>query len=445
MTRPEDYAWGVRSRRALAAGAAGATPTLGGTGTGPGRQGATLTEVLVALLILSIGLVSLATLFPLATIRSAKAVQMTTAADMRYNAEAFLDRFPDSLKTLTANALALDPPKYAPGIPFVIDPDLNDKGNVILGDKADSNTRLYRDYFGVQSRTPVSAISVWPHIARLPAPDTASLASLSQSVDTFNTLYTLRLTGANAPTLTTTSLTLPATMQTELSRTVSGPQQLPLVRLVFESRDGRAAQIRRPTQLTGTTFQWTQALPNDFLPSNTTSPKAALVARIELQQVRYTWLLAVRPIPNTDLFDVDAVSFFLRPRTMEPAATRDPYSEQLFQVWSYQRPNGSNGANGQMDTRFGLQAGQSQYVVVANGNDQPVIRKGSFLVDGENNRWYRIANVKEAFPAVGQWLVYLDRPVIESNKAVDANGAPTKNWVMFPRGVVDVYPLGVRK
>jgi hypothetical protein len=117
----------------------------------------------------------------------------------------------------------------------------------------------------------------------------------------------------------------------------------------------------------------------------------------------------------------------------------------LFQIWSYQRPNGSNGANGQMDTRFGLQAGQSQYVVVANGNDKPVIRKGSFLVDGENNRWYRIANVKEAFPAVGQWLVYLDRPVIESNKAVDANGAPTKNWVMFPRGVVDVYPLGVRK
>ena len=443
MTRPEDYAWGVRSRRALAAGAAGATPTLGGTGTGPGRQGATLTEVLVALLILSIGLVSLATLFPLATIRSAKAVQMTTAADMRYNAEAFLDRFPESLKTLNTNTLV--PPKYVRGIPFVIDPDLNDNRNPILEDKADSSGKQYRDYFGVQTRTSASAISVWPHIARLPAPDTASLASLSQSVDTFTTLYSLRLTVANAPAVTTTSFTLPATVHADLLRTAAATQQLQFLRLVFESRDGRAVQIRRPTQLTGTTFQWTQPLPNDFLPSNTTSPKAALVARIESQQVRYTWLLAVRPIPNTDLFDVDAVSFFLRPRTMEPAATRDPYSEQLFQVWSYQRPNGSNGANGQIDTRFGLQAGQSQYVVVANGNDQPVIRKGSFLVDGENNRWYRIANVKEAFPAVGQWLVYLDRPVIESNKAVDANGAPTKNWVMFPRGVVDVYPLGVRK
>jgi hypothetical protein len=443
MTRQENYAWGVRSRRALAAGAAGATPTPGGTGTGPGRQGATLTEVLVALLILSIGLVSLATLFPLATIRSAKAVQMTTAADMRYNAEAFLDRFPESLKTLNTNALV--PPKYVPGIPFVIDPDLNDNRNPILEDKADSSGKQYRDYFGVQTRTSASAISVWPHIARLPAPDTASLASLAQSVDTFTTLYSLRLTGANAPAVTTTSFTLPATVHAELLRTAGAALQLQFVRLVFESRDGRAVQIRRPTQLTGTTFQWTQALPNDFLPSNTTSPKAALVARIESQQVRYTWLLAVRPIPNTDLFDVDAVSFFLRPRTMEPTATRDPYSEQLFQIWSYQRPNGSNGANGQMDTRFGLQAGQSQYVVVANGNDNPVIRKGSFLVDGENNRWYRIANVKEAFPAVGQWLVYLDRPVIESNKAVDANGAPTKNWVMFPRGVVDVYPLGVRK
>src|SRR5215467_1551135 len=52
------------------------------------RKGATLTEVLIALLIMSIGLVALAVLFPISVLRSIKATQFTTATDNRYNAEA---------------------------------------------------------------------------------------------------------------------------------------------------------------------------------------------------------------------------------------------------------------------------------------------------------------------------------------------------------------------
>src|SRR5262249_17344155 len=57
------------------------------------RGGATVTEALIALLIMSIGLVALAVLFPLSVLRSIKASQFTNATDVRYNAEAAIDQF----------------------------------------------------------------------------------------------------------------------------------------------------------------------------------------------------------------------------------------------------------------------------------------------------------------------------------------------------------------
>jgi len=373
-------------------------------------------------------------LFPLATARSAKAVQMTTATDMRHNAEAFLDRFPESLARQRGSMLRHDPPKYATGIPFVIDPMLTDRYAVPHWDKADANSRLLKDYFGVWTNAGV----VWPHLGRLPAPDTASTAALAQSVDTYIGMYNLRFGTAGGPVLTNNvTLTLPATVRSELS-THTASTRLATLRLVFESADGRSVQIRTPSTLTSTALTWTQPIQTNPLP---------LAVRIENQDPRYSWLLAVRQIPNTDLFDVDVVTYFQRPNMyLRHTSPSQPYPEQMFRVWSYDR---TKGPVGEANLNYGLQAGQSQYVVMnepgSNGTFTPVIRRGSFLLDGENNRWYRIANVKPAFPVVNQTLVYLDTPVIESNKAVDNNGKPTRNYVMFPRGVVDVFPLGVRK
>jgi len=396
------------------------------------RSGSTLTEVLVALLIMSIGIVSLATLFPLATARSAKAVQMTTATDMRHNAEAFLDRFPESLARQRDNFLK--PPAYAdgPATPFVVDPVITDRS--IFSD-TEVNGKKYKDYFGVW--TTQGAVGVpWPHLARLPAPDTLSRAAVAQSVDTYSTLETLRFNSAGGPVLTNaTTLTLPTIVRSNLAN-YSTTSLLATLRIVFEAADGRSVQIRTPTALTSNALTWSQPIRTSPLP---------LVARIEAQEVRYSWMLAVRPIPNTDLFDVDVVTYFSRPTSISIPANTPPipaYPEWLFQVWAYNRnePVPSNNS-------YGLQAGQSQYRIQngvgPNGTLKPVIRKGGFMVDVENNRWYRIAHVKPA-PDPNETLVYLDTPVIESSKAMN-NGVPTRNYVMFPRGVVDVFPLGVRK
>lgn len=64
------------------------------TGVVRGRNGVTLTEVLMSLMIMGIGVVSLATLFPIATLRVLEATNLTNSTIARYNAEGVVDAFP---------------------------------------------------------------------------------------------------------------------------------------------------------------------------------------------------------------------------------------------------------------------------------------------------------------------------------------------------------------
>lgn len=61
------------------------------------RAGTTLTEVLMSLMIMSIGVVSVATLFPIATMRTLEANKQTVSTIARFNAEPAIDTFVDSL------------------------------------------------------------------------------------------------------------------------------------------------------------------------------------------------------------------------------------------------------------------------------------------------------------------------------------------------------------
>ena len=58
------------------------------------RRGTTLTEVLMSLMIMSIGVVSLATLFPISAARVLEATNLTNATVLKYNAEGIIDSFP---------------------------------------------------------------------------------------------------------------------------------------------------------------------------------------------------------------------------------------------------------------------------------------------------------------------------------------------------------------
>ena len=59
------------------------------------RDGVTLTEVLVSVLVMSIGVISVAALFPIAVLRSAQATTLTSATILKQNTESVIDVFPE--------------------------------------------------------------------------------------------------------------------------------------------------------------------------------------------------------------------------------------------------------------------------------------------------------------------------------------------------------------
>jgi Tfp pilus assembly protein PilV len=65
--------------------------------SGVARRGVTLSEVLVSLLVMSVGVVAIATLFPLSVLRTVQATQLTNSTQLRYNFEGLLGARPELL------------------------------------------------------------------------------------------------------------------------------------------------------------------------------------------------------------------------------------------------------------------------------------------------------------------------------------------------------------
>jgi prepilin-type N-terminal cleavage/methylation domain-containing protein len=80
------------------------------------RRGVTLTEVLMSLMIMSIGVVSLATLFPLAAARTIEATNYTNSTILRHNATALVETIPELVDDPDGNAATREPRR------FIVDP-----------------------------------------------------------------------------------------------------------------------------------------------------------------------------------------------------------------------------------------------------------------------------------------------------------------------------------
>ena len=399
----------------------------------PVRRGSTLTEVLVALMIMSIGLVSLATLFPLATLRAAKAVQMTAATDLRYNADTLLTMYPQMI---------LDPDlDGTPDLPgfnqssrnWVIDPigyqaalDSNQQNKVRL----DPNQIAYADFYGLEGNFASRWVRRYPFNRGL---NRALAEDFGAMPDTVNILAERTVTGAIGGA---TEIVLPAGMLNSVT-----PR-----RITFFSADGRTSVSREITRFEtlANRVLWTEDTNgngqldpgedsnlNGGLDLHPLPPNFVVTSiRLEAPEVRYSWLLTIRRVIS-GLAEVDVVVYFRRSLPADPDDAKS--DERLYPVVTTATIGGKQQLVGFLQG--------SPVIEVEYGAVRPAIKKGGFLFDAGNARWYRITNILADNGS--RVSLQIDPPAILSSPR-DNNGNVVGNLVMFPKGVVEVFSLGTR-
>lgn len=248
----------------------------------------------------------------------------------------------------------------------------------------------------------------------------------------------------------------------------SGAERDISARVTLFDATGKFSYVRQLTGITSPSagveeLAWTAALPAGFTPVR---------ARVETFEARYSWMLVGRRSasapPNLNL-----VVFFRR--------STDPADELIhpahFQSKAYPGLDGQPGVagtdddnNGRDDDRNELGWGGSDDVVepysvvvqynAALGGQRPFLKRGGFICDSQNNRWYRIANFIEVdnadaaltqldssaagvLAATAGAVIKLDQSAAEDSGIYSASSAAASaspGAILMP-GIIDVYPL----
>lgn len=473
------------------------------------RGGVTLTEVLMSLMIMSVGVGLVATLFPIAALRSAQATKMTNAAIAKLNIEAMLDARPEiifdpdgdfvnSSSTATvrwdrltehfrSNAeknYIVDPSGYfemvaAGNAPSTI--SLNGANGVI--DAMPASGRGMPDYFGnVAIGTPYTSLPRYDGGIRsgaLPATlgtadvrnfETlaAGMTSLGDGWDTVVDAVPIGFIDSNGGlTSSVTSDTIGVQFSEDVSLdgvassldyasalAIPDPE---LVRItVFRGiadpastspfvniPDGTMSQSYPLTARNGQICVWTELAvgpfaANDYNSDGINSGRPlplefldTLPARVVIQQKRvqdFNWLLTVRRGPDGRARGVDVVVMF--------NSGRKPENERVFPAIF-------------TNNSFGVSVAATSGVDSNGDPAEPFLKRGGWVLDVDNARWYRIANYKEHPSPVpdttnpSQFLVTLESAAAQTTPGATATSGLV-GGAMFIPGIVDVYPLGSR-
>jgi len=406
------------------------------------RDGVTLTEVLMSLMIMSIGVTSVMTLFPIATLRSAQATRLTNSALLKYNVEALLNARPE----------------------LIFDPD----GDGNLAEHFRGTQRNYvvdpLGYFsaleygggGVIGQSLASTIGndgTNPALTGLPRFDGGLLNrfGLDPTTLTNDQLRGMRLVGAKESQLGDTwdtqfdfflenpatdvvldgngeivgivipldvipdpdSLALVQTSATELPATVTivDPEAH---RITLFSADGRLSQSY-PLLLVNAAREatWSESVVGvdvnrDGQIESRPIPREfqGVVGRILIQSKRaadFTWMLSVRRSPDGQARGVDVVVRFGERLKLE--------NEYLFAATF---SGGSNLVTGNV------------------GTGTPAFKRGGYMCDVTNARWYRIREF-EIDATTGNFQVTLEMTASKTGLGS----------LVIP-GIIDVYPMGSR-
>ena len=490
------------------------------------RGGVTLTEVLMSMMIMSIGVSAVAVLFPISVLRSIQATQMTNAAILKYNTEALVrirpelifdpdgDRFTNPATGViehVANPLERR---------YIVDPGgyfaLTDAGAPFSADPVDQTTRGFADWFGnVDTNADGvpepydNSVAGWTPLPRYDAgiraltrsgaypngyspnpnsgnPDEArALQFLASSLSKLGDGWITQADGTAELLIRSDGTTAPAQggfapgdvivgaqlpVDVDLSAFPDGMTNVPragvaqlipdpeLYRVTLFSEDGKFSASYPITRIAGQQVFWGEdatsgdlnlngnqdfrALPNEFLVTYPGPSVLFTVGRVLIQFNRpqdFNWLLTVRRGSDGEARGVDIVVTFNKNVAIE--------DERLYSARFGQGPASAGGSGNELFVEappssldpFRVNILQDGGLFENGDLAEPLLKRGGYLLDMANARWYRIQDYQKTVfddgsgNAVTGWVVRTESPI---------QGGAFTSAAMFLPGVVDVYPMG---
>jgi len=356
------------------------------------RSGVTITEVLMSLAIMGIGIVVVASLFPAAVLRTIHATQLTNGTILRYNAESAVDvrkmaRFrPGS--TTEAQVYLVDPLGYR-----TREADGDATPGTLSG--ATNLTRL-TDGIGAAAADTAAAVNAAAAVVTLPD------SWVEQARGDVNASTVTRDSDAG-----TASITLPNPPM-DISHLDSGM----LVRVILFNATGRGsvtldADPPDPSQSQTLTFTTNSAKHlNAIMDANAFTPGG--LAIVQAQERRYTWMLTVRQREANE---------------NSPGVFTKKHPQKYDIVVFFNR------SFNPADEKTYTATGSGSQVAVQYTGDKPYYARGGFifLFGGNTGEWYRVQKVVNDIVA-GNIVLQLDAvPPASVNSAV------------LMRGVVEVF------
>ena len=409
-------------------------------GPSSSHAGVTISEVLISMVIMAIGVVSLATLFPASVLRSIQASQLTNSALLSKNAKARLTYDTSLLSNrvvLIPNIQSLNPvnpPTTAMIDPFgtVIDSSTNQSRynlpTTMGGQQGGGVKRVAGNTSGVSNQQFAEGLAMLPDSWSLVRQDSiiggytsgSHQLALASSADNFTDIIPRTLSAAGSTN--------------------------PLYRMVVLDATGRYAFRRTIRQvLNGNQLSWADPngsyendLPANFMPAR---------CRVEVRDNRYTWMLTVRKRPLTsDLIswkaEADLVVFFNRSFKVADEVLITTIQPTPSGSGGFDRQPGLAGVDDNLDGRLdnfttNTISGEDDWpgsddlrTVSYTGSLPPYLKKGSYLLETSQARWYRVVNIN-----TNNSLILLDHDLID----LPTNGSV--NFVAI-KGITQVFELG---
>lgn len=437
-----------------------------------GRAGTTLTEVLMSLMIMSIGIVSVATLFPISTLRTLEASKLTNSKIASLNAGAAIDARPelvhnpdDGVPRWISDLLPEPPAAGSVATESGINRNRYDGDAFLVNHKTFAvdpwgfyempTAGNLNTEFGNIGGTSLPGFPVYSRVRRYQAwlPDAIQAAHFVAHPDNWKLVTEAALDPVGVQSALSLTLDIDGDFSSISGITGNVATQTVIYRATIFDAEGAASETRLlSANPTGQQVTWVSPLPTRVMedqngngtldPGEDYDGDSVLDlpsrVRVEVADQVYTWMLTVRMRPvffgdtNDKRCETDAVIFYKR--------GFDPAFEQVhtayFRVNAFGNDDLPNDHPSAAVADDPVPAQPNNRVLVEYTGDRPAAKRGGFVFDTANGVWYRINAIEKETDT----QMYL---VVENEiRASNGTGGVNQGGAILHPNVVNVFPLG---